>query len=370
VIDDEMCPCNCGLSAREAREVDEPVPADTNPTPPAVGAEVEQLRTRVAALEAGRTALLAEIGKLSRGWHNVCCTRQPGHDKAHRSVNQHGYPSMWVTIHATEEQAVEQVAIELTEMTRHAETAEARAAELETALASAEETAADRGQDALHWRERAETAEAQTARVRALLTGRPCRCSGRGSLGHTGICPTQIVKVAHVERALEVPSNQAKPLEPQAEGPSDLSSRAASSPRTADGRLVLDREPGTAEHGSWRPEIFAVVDALRGLDWTGFNPARLDDLADVAGMIAGTLWPPPPLETLNSQPAPSSAKPGRSLGLDLDDPTRCQTSYALSAFRWACRLPRGHEGEHAEGDYRWADGVGTLRQAAMGPEQP
>lgn len=51
-------------------------------------------------------------------------------------------------------------------------------------------------------------------------------------------------------------------------------------------------EPGTAELGTWKPEVATAVDALRALDWAGFDPASLDDLADIAAVVVGALHPP------------------------------------------------------------------------------
>jgi hypothetical protein len=92
---------------------------------------------RVALLEANRAALLDRISELSRGWHDVCCTLRPGHDKSHRSVDSIGQPSRWVTIHATEEHAAEQVAGELTEMAARAEAAKKGLRDLDWAIRQA-----------------------------------------------------------------------------------------------------------------------------------------------------------------------------------------------------------------------------------------
>lgn len=89
---------------------------------------------RIAELEDARTGALARISNLSRGWHDVCCTLRPGHDKTHRSVNQHGQPSRWVTVHATEEQAADRVATELSEVTARAEAAETQVANMLRAI--------------------------------------------------------------------------------------------------------------------------------------------------------------------------------------------------------------------------------------------
>jgi hypothetical protein len=59
------------------------------------------------------------------------------------------------------------------------------------------------------------------------------------------------------------------------------------------------RPPGTGELGAWTPEVLRVVDVLRNLDWTGFDPTSLDDLAEIAGAVVGGLFPPPPV-TLSS----------------------------------------------------------------------
>lgn len=61
-------------------------------------------------------------------------------------------------------------------------------------------------------------------------------------------------------------------------------------------------EPGTGELGSWKPEVVTVVDALRGLDWTGFDPASLDDLADVAAIVVSALNPGPNIGDLLPPP--------------------------------------------------------------------
>lgn len=61
-------------------------------------------------------------------------------------------------------------------------------------------------------------------------------------------------------------------------------------------------EPGTGELGTWKPEVIRAVQALRELDWTGFDPTSLDDLADVAAAVVNesdaTFDPilPPPTE--------------------------------------------------------------------------
>lgn len=52
-------------------------------------------------------------------------------------------------------------------------------------------------------------------------------------------------------------------------------------------------EPGTGELGGWKPGVVTAVDALRGLDWAGFDPGSLDDLADVAAAVVGALNPGP-----------------------------------------------------------------------------
>lgn len=41
-------------------------------------------------------------------------------------------------------------------------------------------------------------------------------------------------------------------------------------------------EPGTGELGELTPETLRAVDALREFDWTGFDPASLDDIVSVA----------------------------------------------------------------------------------------
>lgn len=52
------------------------------------------------------------------------------------------------------------------------------------------------------------------------------------------------------------------------------------------------REPGTGELGSWKPEFIRAVDALRDFGWTGFDPANLDDLAEVADTVLSAAQPP------------------------------------------------------------------------------
>lgn len=56
------------------------------------------------------------------------------------------------------------------------------------------------------------------------------------------------------------------------------------------------RAPGTGEFGALTPEMSRAIEALRMLDWAGFDPSNLDDLADVAAAVVGELFPAPPLE--------------------------------------------------------------------------
>ncbi len=52
------------------------------------------------------------------------------------------------------------------------------------------------------------------------------------------------------------------------------------------------RELGTGELGAWKPEFVRAVDALREMDWAGFDPTSLDDLAEVAEAVASAVHPP------------------------------------------------------------------------------
>ncbi|TLK46883.1 hypothetical protein [Glutamicibacter sp. V16R2B1] len=140
------------------------------------------------------------------------------------------------------------------------------------------------------------------------------RGSGPVEAGHTG---GVLMAVTWIREALAqadarpedisgLPANALEQLKQtpawNAAGTPELASEPASSlrvrPEGASGVATagLDREPGTAEHGSWKPQIYPIVGALRAVDWTDFNPTRLDDLADVAAVIAGELFPPEALE--------------------------------------------------------------------------
>lgn len=81
--------------------------------------------------------------------------------------------------------------------------------------------------------------------------------------------------------------------------PIDVTPRAGSAPEYICGCLPGEaraaQPPGTGELGAWTPEVIRVVDVLRNLDWTGFDPSNLSDLADVAGAVVGGLFPAPPI---------------------------------------------------------------------------
>lgn len=123
----------------------------------------------------------------------------------------------------------------------------------------------------------ADAAEAQVAAVRALLDGQPCHCAAPAQFGHRAECPRIRIHVHVIRRALD------------AAGTPELASEPASSLEVhGQGASGVASPPRTGEH-DWRPEIIPIVDALRGLDWADFDPTRLDDLADVAAVIAPAL---------------------------------------------------------------------------------
>ncbi|MCK9929449.1 hypothetical protein MXD62_20075 [Frankia sp. Mgl5] len=188
---------------------------------------------------------------------------------------------------------LDQVRGELTTAQRDQATATARITDLRAAATVAHQ--------------RADTAEAAVERVRAALTDIEAEAEKRRGYRETQAAERSglIMAISRIREALD----------------------AAGTPAP----VQQAREPSTAEHGSWKPQIFPIVDALRALDWTDFNPTRLDDLADVAAVIAAELFPPASGDQPHNMPAKFTPHTGEAC------PNRIEvTGWGMTEREWVC----------------------------------